>query len=73
MFLGLSGGGFDGAERKFPTQGPNLPVGQEEQRKQMREIREAGGSREEVGAVLTEEQREQLDVMWRERRADQSR
>jgi len=44
-----------------------------EQRAQMREIREAGGSREEMRAVLTEEQRQQLDAKrdeWQQQRGD---
>jgi len=52
--------GDQGKRRAHIQQELNLS---EEQLKQMREIREQGGSREDIRAVMTEEQQEKADAM----------
>ena len=44
----------------------------DEQRVEMRQVRDEGGSKKEVRAVLTEEQREQLQELKKERQKKQA-
>ena len=44
----------------------------DEQRQQMREIRQNGGSREDAAAVLTDEQRQKMQ-QWREQNPEKAR